>query len=243
MRRESMKGWGRPIAVVALVLGMGLLSAPGAMAGGTTSVLLTSPSSEEAAALTSPAQYSELEGLLGPVRTGYPARPRSLDSAVGTRQINVTWLAHDVSPTRVDRLFPGKDPATLWIHTSDGLPGTLRGYWHRAERPRELAALLRKLGLMGPVLASAGPAIFPPAWEEAGAGAVSAAPADGAATAPGTARASAPGSRLDGWWWAIPGLVAGAVTGLALRRRVRPLFGDSGDERREPGPRRQLLDL
>lgn len=233
MRHRSMLGWARRIAVVTMVLGLGLVCAPGATAGGTTSVLLTSPSSGEAAALTGPAKYGALEALVGSGE-GALERPRSLDGAMGLRQINVTWMAHDVSPVRLDRLFPGNEPDTLWIHTMAGLPDTSRGAWHRAERPRELAALLKELGLMGPVAEGAAVPMFSLPGEDEEVTATRADESGAAAAADAAPAPADSGSLLDGWWWVIPGLLMGAVIALSTRRR-------GGG--RELGPRRQLLDL
>ncbi|MFE4690270.1 hypothetical protein ACFRH6_09460 [Streptomyces sp. NPDC056749] len=250
-------GWGtrwvRRTGVLAVAAGLVLLWAPEASAGGPTSVLITSPSSREAVALpVSDARYVSLEKLLGPSGTGSRAQPASLDGSAGTRQINVTWMALDLRPARTDRVFPGEDPDTVWIHTATEVPDTYRGRWHRAAEPRRLTALLQQLGLMGrPSVEGGGPVLFPEPWESKGLfgrGAdrspAAAWPAVGPASAsapavPSSASAqeqSASGShmRLDRWWWAIPGLVAGsALTWAALRR---------GAGVRVRGQRQQLLD-
>ncbi|MFJ9057692.1 hypothetical protein [Streptomyces sp. NPDC102409] len=212
-----------------------------ASAGGSTSVLLTSPSSGEAAALSgSDPGYGPLEELLGPEGVGERARPPGLDGAVGTRQINVTWMALDLRPARTDRVFPGEDPGTVWIHTATGVPDTYRGLWHRAAEPRRLVALFGELGLMGrPSASKAGPALFPAPWESEGpfgrADGRTAAAGQEAVPAPeGLPQASGPSAFLDHWWWAIPGLAVGsALTSAVLR---------SGARRREPRRRQELLD-
>ncbi|MFD6277550.1 hypothetical protein ACFWFI_18555 [Streptomyces sp. NPDC060209] len=226
-----------------MAVGLGLLSAPDASAGGPTSVLITSPSSREAVALTgSDARYSSLEKLLGPGGKGERAQPSSLDGAVGTRQINVTWMALDLQPARTDRVFPGEDTGTVWIHTATEVPGTYRGHWHRAAEPETLVALLGELGLMGrPSMDGASPALFPEPWESEGLfgrGDEQASRADPASAA-GPASASAPETagiytRLDHWWWAIPGLAVGSALTLAALRSRAGL--------RESGGRQELLD-
>ncbi|MFF4244105.1 hypothetical protein ACFYY2_06490 [Streptomyces sp. NPDC001822] len=141
-----------------------------------------------------------------------------------TRQVNVTWMALDLRPVRTDRLFPGKDGDTLWIHTATGVPDSYKGYWHRAAEPRELGRLLKELGLMGRIDgAKAAPALFPEPWESEG---LFRRTGPGPASQPAGAPASrdvgtlgTPG-RLDHWWWAIPGLAAGSLlTLVALRAR------------------------
>lgn len=249
-RREWTRGWARRPAVLVTVLGLGLLFAPSALAGGQTSVLVTSPSSGEAAALYgSDPRFGRLSQLLGPPGKGDGRRPPSLDASVATRQINVTWMALDLQPARTDRVFPGADPDTVWIHTAAQVPATYQGLWHRAAEPEKLVALLDALGLMGRVNPEkGGPALFPGPAESEGAEspttraqADDAPPPDDMASVPSPGRtafaatggASGPYERLDHWWWAIPGLATGAVLALAWRSRAA---------RREPGPRRDLLD-
>ncbi|MFJ8975849.1 hypothetical protein [Streptomyces sp. NPDC102282] len=224
-----------------MALGLVLLMPPAeASAGGATSALLTSPSSGEAAALSgSDPGYGPLEELLGPEGVGERARPPGLDGSVGTQQINVTWMALDLRPARTDRVFPGEDPGTVWIHTATGVPDTYRGLWHRAAEPRRLVALFGELGLMGrPSASKAGPALFPESWESEGLfGRADRQPAAAAQEAPPTPeslpRASGPSALMDHWWWAIPGLAVGsALTSVVLRSGAR----------REPGRRQELLD-
>lgn len=233
--------WARRFAVLAVVFGLGLLLAPVALAGGQTSVLVTSPSSAEAAALyASDARYQRLEELLGPPGKGDRERPLSLDSSVGTRQINVAWMALDLTPARIDRVFPGDDPATIWIHTASEVPSTYRGLWHRAAKPAELAALFKELGLMGrPDNAEGGTAIFPRSWEDEATADRGAPLPEVPVTTAGASSTSAPGGagvyeRLDHWWWAFPGLAVGAALTLAALR-----FPGG---RREHRRRQQLLD-
>ncbi|WP_406392714.1 hypothetical protein [Streptomyces sp. NBC_00887] len=248
-KRQEQRGWvRRRVAVLVTVLGLGVLLAPSAVAGGQTSVLVTSPSSGEAAALyVSDPEFGRLSRLLGPPDKGDRRRPASLDGSSATRQINVTWMALDLQPTRTDRVFPGSDPDTVWIHTAAQVPATYRGLWHRAAEPKKLIALLDELGLMGrPNPEKGGPALYPGRWESESAQASSAgaragdAPAPDDAPSPGRTDAAAaaagddgPYERLDHWWWAIPGLAMGAALAPALRSR---------GGRREPGRRQELLD-
>ncbi|WP_405822548.1 hypothetical protein OG705_22040 [Streptomyces sp. NBC_00838] len=223
------------IAVTALTWGF----APSAVAGGPTSVLITSPESAETAALyNSDAEYEALSKQLGGegmgvLPEGRKKRPGSLDSAMGSRQINVTWMVHDVQPWRLDRVYPGADTSEIWIHTTTDMRGQETGVWHQAEQPAALRALLMKIGVMGEKTAQgAGPAV-PPAGgtDEAEEREETAGSTDGGA---------------DGRWWAIPALGAGVVLGLVLRplagRLPRPPRRRGGG-RPQAGPRGQLLDV
>ncbi len=212
-------------------------------------MLLVSPQSAETAALYSTdKEYRELELLVGATDTdnagtGTPGKPPAADLA-GARQINVTWMVHDISPWRYDRVFPDSDSSAVWIHTISDVPGSGTGVWHRAQRPPELRSLLDKLGLLGKPSAEGGPGILP---EDAGAdwagGALGgAAPEDSpsaAATPKTSVRAAAPADGTQ-WWWALPGAAAGALVALTLRPSVTRLLSRRG--RGEPGPRQELLD-
>ncbi|WP_369376878.1 hypothetical protein [Streptomyces sp. cg36] len=148
-----------------MALAITLLLAPNALAGGPTSVLIVSPASHQTAArYYSDQQYSGLMTLLGEPNQGQKERPPGLDAAMGARQINVTWMVHDLSPWRVDRVYPSNDTATVWIHTAADIPRTENGYWHRARRPAELRALLTELGVMGPAREQGSPGIPPGEW-------------------------------------------------------------------------------
>lgn len=240
----------KALAALFTALGMIWFLAPGAVAGGPTSVLLTSPESGETASLHhSDAEYAKLTALLGPAGTGgSKERPPSLDMAVGTRRLNVTWMIHDVQPWRVDRVYPGGEPGSVWIHTSLDA-GAAQGTWHRAQRPAELTALLGRLGLMGEKSAAgSGGSGYPPAWEQDerhGSTADAAAPPTGKRKQPAVAPAARVNSAVTGWWWSIPGLAAGAALAVALRshapRMRRPPFGARGGSR-DREPRQQLLD-
>ncbi|WP_405985053.1 hypothetical protein [Streptomyces sp. NBC_00872] len=235
----------RWIGALVAMLALTWVCAPSAVAGGPTSVLVASPESGETAALYySDGDYEELMRQLGALAdpmarpTGQPERPVSLDGAVGSRLINVTWMVHDVQPWRVDQLYPSADPATVWIHTAFE-PSSSDGVWRRAKRPAQLHTLLRKLGVMGPKTGeSAAPGALVPS--------ASAGPEEDRGT-------ESAGSRSSGadagsvWWWAIPGLAAGVAIGLGVRplvaRLPRPPFRRGGERGPGDGPRQQLLDV
>ncbi|MGW7085657.1 hypothetical protein ACWGH2_19495 [Streptomyces sp. NPDC054871] len=230
------------MAGVAAALALVVLGAPQAVAGGSTSVLVVSPISGESAALTiEDGDYRRLEQGLGELRAerGSRERPPGLDIGQGSRQLNVTWMVHDVKPWRVDRVYPvtpdaGKDTADVWVHTSTELD-SMKGYWHKAKDPARLTKLFDKLGVMGPE-------------EDGGRQGMAPAPASGR-----TDGASGDGTSGDGgtdWWWAIPGAAAGAAGALLLRgplaeRRalLPPLASLRGRRPHEDGPRQELRDV
>jgi hypothetical protein len=221
------------LGVLAAALALTVWSAPSASAGGPTSVLVVSPESRETASLYySDKEYSELERLLRPPGAGTRTKPPEAN-LLAARQITVTWMAHDVSPWRLDQVFPLADRDEVWIHTAENLAESENSRWHRAENPGQLRVLLKDLGVMGKV-SGEGHAIFPAPAQEPGsdAGAVEA------------ETSAVPPSAADDdteWWWALPGLAAGAVLALALRplalrKSWRRLRG-------EPGPRQELRDV
>lgn len=249
LRRELAAGLGALAAGLALTL----WGAPLASAGGPTSVLVVSPESGETASLYySDEEYGKLERLLGPRGAGTRSKPPEAN-LLAARQINVTWMAHDVSPWRLDQVFPAADSNEVWIHTAEHVPESVNGQWHRTSDPVQLRALLKDLGVMGET-SGEGHAIFPepkpdqePEPEQgqdarSGAGAADVGSAD-----PGAAENSAsvvrPSAAAEGvqWWWALPGLVAGAVLALVLRPFVLRMRWER--LRRDPGPRQELRDV
>jgi hypothetical protein len=216
------------VAAAAVAL-LGLLLAPGAAwAGGPTSVLLASPTSDQATGLYySDPEYDQLMALLDPA-PGAATGPA--DAGYGAEQVNVTWMIHDVSVWRVDRIL--LDAAGgAWISTYDTLgegstgtpgPGEPGETGHPATDPQALRALLTDLGLLGSPVAAArqpGPAVAEPA-----------ALANPAPVTSGPPAAATTDDQRDGvWWWAAAGGVIGAgalAIGLrastTLRRRLLP---------------------
>jgi hypothetical protein len=227
--------------LLAALLGLLLWGASSAMAGGPTSVLVTSPQSEEAIArYYSDKEYGQLQRLLGPENKGSHNMPGQANLA-SAHQINVTWLAHDISPWRVDRVFPVDSPSQeVWIHTAADLPESQNGYWHRAEQPAQLLSLLKELGVMGRANSpSSYTGVFPAPWQSD----TSAPSAQDERTT--TTVTVTDGTEDDGtdWWWAIPGAATGAALALVLRRLVPRLAPALRRGSREPGPRQELRDL
>ncbi|MFE9439652.1 hypothetical protein ACFYO2_11665 [Streptomyces sp. NPDC006602] len=223
-----------------------LWGASSASAGGPTSVLVVSPQSTETAALYySDEEYGELEQLLGASGTGVHDKPPESDLAAA-RQINVTWMVHDISPWRLDRVFPRTDANEVWIHTAANLPESVNGYWHRAQNPGQLRTLLKDLGVMGKASGEGNSGIPPAPWETGETGAEGETGADTGTTETATDAAVAPTAQAgpgDGTdlWWMLPGAAAGAVLALVLRPFATRTRWDR--LRREPGPRQELRDV
>ncbi|MFK4067360.1 hypothetical protein [Streptomyces sp. NPDC029674] len=249
-RTEGLCGAAAGLGVAAALV---VLGAPPAVAGGPTSVLLVSPESTESAALYhSDGEYADLERWLAPrsSREKPDEEPPGPGVGIGSRQINVTWMAHDVSPWRVDQVYaplPGekegakKDPV-VWVHRSTGAE-SLNGDWHRAKEPERLVSLFKELGLLGKASDRGSPGIAPgrETFPEPSASGKSGDEQQAAA-------GGGPGSGSSGtdWWWSIPGAGAGAVAALLLRRPVTERWAAVAAWRRrphEPGPRQELQDL
>lgn len=210
------RGFARYAGGAAVAAMLMLLAPLTAAAGGPTSVLLVSPSRQATASLyTTDEAYERLMRLVGENPTADPAAP-DLEGGPGSNAINVTWLVHDVSIWRVDRIFTDAQGGP-WISTiliQDGKAGfdLGAGVLHRASDPKELIALLSALRLLGsaPVEAFAGP---------------KAAPADVPASQPAAA-VTTPRAPGDGsWLWLVIGVAGGATLMVGLRplvRRLRP---------------------
>ncbi|MFI6289377.1 hypothetical protein ACIBCM_32310 [Streptomyces sp. NPDC051018] len=248
----------RRLAALAAVLVLGLVFAPGAVAGGPTSVLLVSPSTGETASLyASDSKYTALQEQLGggfEQPRGEAKPPAGLELDDQPRQINVTWMAHDVEPWRWDRVYLGSD-RVVWIHStvkhSDGDTRSGAGAWHRAEDPRALTALLRSLGVSTEKTATdkggitpVAPTFEPPPAENEPPPAANEKQAGAGEPLKATETAVASSDATTNWWWAIPGLITGAVLTVLLRpllsRLPRPPFRSPG--RRNKEPRAELLD-
>jgi hypothetical protein len=198
---------------VALALLTALLLSPAmagpAAAGGPTSVLLVVPGEGRTASLyTGQADYETLSGLVGDSGNASDSAV-SHDHAIGT-EVTATWLIHDVSVWRVDRIYP-EAPGGPWIATQTSFDGSGDIWsspvqWHNATQGKALTGLLTRLGLLG------GSAAAPPADV--------APPASPAAVQPTTRPATEPAAddRASGPVWGLAGLALGvALTVAALR--------------------------
>ncbi|WP_328424360.1 hypothetical protein [Streptomyces sp. NBC_00443] len=233
---------------LAAALALLLWGAAPATAGGSTSVFLASPESRETASLYySDEEYGELDRLLGPGGSGTRDKPPEAD-LMASHQVSVTWMAHDVTPWRLDRVYEMDDGRNVWIHTAVGRNQPTNGTWHRAEQPAQLRTLFKDLGLMSKTSAWGSAAAAPPESEapEEGVGAQHSSGAATATDSPDTATAvplaqsTGSGGGTD-WWWALPGAAAGAVLALVLRPFATRL--PRARLRGEPGPRQELRDV
>jgi hypothetical protein len=224
-------------AAALIVLALG--AAP-ASAGGPTSVLIANPTSGTAAALyfTDP-DYATLQDALEPGGVAV-SDPPTLASGPGPGAINVTWLIHDVSVWRVDRIRLDASP-DVWVQTdltdADGVGLVGASGWHAASDAAAVYEVLGRLGVLAggtPVgadaVGKAGPAIKRD--DTLGGVPVRQAAVSGAAEGDGS---SGSGSA----WWLVPGVVAGAMLGAI----ARPLVADAMARRRTSGPRHELIDL
>ncbi|MFF7448595.1 MULTISPECIES: hypothetical protein [unclassified Streptomyces] len=232
--------------VWATALGFTLWGAGSAAAGGPTSVLIVSPESTETASLYySDREYDVLQRLLGAVGRGTAGKPPEADLVTGP-QINVTWMLHDVTPYRVDRVYPAVDSKAVWIHTAANRGASTNGSWHRADQPAALRDLLKDLGVTGKASSAGGSAVeYPPPWDTDGTDGT-APEATESARAAAQARQPGAGSGASGatdWWWSLPGLTVGCAAGVGgtlLIRRVADRR-EAGPPREEP--RQELIDL
>lgn len=191
------------------VLAFGALPAS---AGGPTSVLLTSPGTEQAAALYNgdPA-YVRLDRI---VQGGEAVPRREVHSGqagyVSERVINITWLAHDVHVWRINRIYldarGGPQIETSFPEGDEHGIGSASSVRRIAE-PKKLPSLLNDLGLLDAATADRMAARTRPAVDRAATRQVTGAGGD------------------EQWVWAIGGLAAGVVLAGALgglRRRRQP---------------------
>lgn len=222
----------RRLLLAALIAALGVLLLPvPAQAGGPTSLLVTNHSLGRATALLyTDARYGELERLL---RDTTPAEEPAYDS--DRNSLTVGWLLHDVEVWRTDSVVLDAAGGPLVATRSTlGTPGEAESTWGRVNDAAALKKLLSDLGVIGkakPGATAADPAVDPAAAPVPGV-------ADALATEP-AATAAAPRLALTGWRWAVPGLLAGLLLGLAVLPARRLVSRRSGP----PVERHQLIDL
>jgi hypothetical protein len=223
--------------VLALTLLTFLVAGP-AQAGGPTSVLLVVPETGQTASLYyNDADYNTLAGLVGafddPAANG---RVDRTSHEFGTA-VTVTWLIHDVTVWRVDRIYLGAKHGP-WIATQTDPSGSGNIWdspviWHTASDGPRLASLVDKLGVRPPSLATGTDAI------EGGGIAPSSPPSTAPAAAPKQGASKPANSSMPGWsglLWGFSGLVLGvAVTLIAMRRASSswPKIGRPATDERE----------
>jgi hypothetical protein len=244
--RQLAAAMGALVTALALLL----LGAPPSAAGGPTSALLVSPTSQRTASLYgTQKEYDLLERLLvsaGSELDGSREEPPewAAGDTWGERvsdMVTVTWMVHDVTPWRVDRLYTvSPDTKDVWINTSMDVEGDTGdvgdSVWHKAKQSEELRDLLTGLGVMGKTSDSPARGDVPStdSLSETGAGA-------GETATDTRATADAPGLN-DRARWAIPALALGLLLGSGgatlVLRRAAARHG-SGPPRE---PRQELLD-
>ncbi|MFW6090407.1 MAG: hypothetical protein ACODAF_00945 [Actinomycetota bacterium] len=208
-----------------------LLSSGQATAGGPTSVLVANPGTGEAAALyVSDDRYGTLQDALAPA-AGTETAPDNLRGGPGTTAINVTWMWHDVTVWRVDRVrvdvqggpwvltnqSDGSDPESFWANTS----------WHKAAHPDGLLDVLSSLGVLNEVDASGTDAAEPAPTTS-----------DNTASLAADVPTGTAGSSTSVWW-----LLPVAASGVVLGAFGRPYAGRWVRRWRAAGPRQELIDM
>ena len=139
------------LAALSALLAPLALAAPAA-AGGPTSVLLVDPESGHTGALyLSDPDYALLEQQL---QSDPQGDPQKVDESLGDRgqgaSVTVTWMIHDVSVWRVDRIFYSA-PDGPWVLSQANLDGgdpfSVVGVWHRPASAVQLRAMLDRIVL------------------------------------------------------------------------------------------------
>lgn len=250
------------VTVLGAVAALVLLGSGTAHAGGPTSVLIVSPENGiTASAYASDNEYQLLTRALEEEPDADRGAPvdRILGPG-GVAQVNVTWLIHDISVWRVDRIVLDAEMG-VWINTQISWNGgrvdlERPGMWHRSPHPEELLALLGRWGMLdgtasAPVDSTSQPAddaVAPAEGNTSGSSNASGSTnTSGRTHAPegtnpsGTsAPATAGGGDLDGWWPVLLAVVLGLVGGAFGRPVVDRLA--SRPATRTPEPPQQLID-
>lgn len=143
------------VLVITALVGLVLLPATPAHAGGPTSVLVVDRDGRHAAgALTGSSAYDSLARALD-IETPPNGEPRSQDSLMAG-SIRLTWMIHDLQPWRVDALtIEGSD---VWVSTLlmqggeslfSGSESRAEAVWHRPANTALLLTALTDLGVLG----------------------------------------------------------------------------------------------
>ncbi|WP_129668594.1 hypothetical protein [Phytoactinopolyspora endophytica] len=226
----------RSIALLfALALGFAFLAPQPAQAGGPTSVLISSPSTQTTGSLyaTSPDYDLLLDALGGLSPRADPEASQFADTPVGPggNQVNVTWLIHDVSVWRVDRIVTD-DSGDIWVHTEGSMSEPFGaavqgggretgpdGVWHRSPHPEQLRALLDELGV--PLSDSTTDVLPSPDPANDDAESVAGRDESGADESADTRAAALTSGNTSPLLWALPSLAVGIAAGIAADRRLR----------------------
>jgi hypothetical protein len=213
--------------IVALLVGAFLMLAAPARAGGPTSALLSVPGEGATASLyyTDP-DYDALANLVG-IGTSRGTDTGNTDKSGGGHEtdpgVTVTWLIHDVTPWRVDRIYlegEGAPWIATQVSTAEGMIWESPVVWHQPASPAELAALLDKLGV-GEASRKAGDF-------NGVAGARLPDPAEPAPSTNDPEQADA--SSFAGIWWGLGGLAVGVLLTVLLMGRSQVAHADPATE-------------
>lgn len=235
----------RALAVVLTAWVLVMLAPPGpAYAGGPTSVLLSVPGEGRTASLyyTEDA-YEELADLVGAYDgTGtVDGSGRSHETGTG---VTLTWLIHDVTPWRVDRVYLQGDGAP-WI-ASQVMEGDALSVWdspvvwHQPANGTELTQLLNSLGV-----GQTGTAAEPPSPVEPGVTAPDS--VEPASAAPTPTDDTSDASARDRVWWGLGGLAAGVLLAAGWMRvrstRLRARADDTVAPRADVDPTAEWISV
>jgi hypothetical protein len=201
------------LPTVFIILATMSIGAPPAQAGGPTSVLLVAPATASSASLYySDPNYDRLSRMVE--TSGKPIADSSAGLS-GQHWITVTWLLHDMTVWRVDRIVTGT-PFGVVVATyhadmtgrTNATPSLESGAtWHKAGDPTGLLAVLGDLKVLN---------VSDQASHDV--------PANETSRAPAVAAPHRPA--VPGWKWGLGGLAAGAVLavlgGRLSRRITRP---------------------
>jgi hypothetical protein len=197
-------------------------AAESASAGGPTSVLLANPQTGRVAALYyTDKAYDRLADAVGAFasQTGSTDKPPAVTDEI-TDEIRLTWLIHDMSVWRIDRVHANTEDG-MWVQTfvqtDDGDVFDQPGTWHRPVDTKVLAAALQDARLL---------------TNSAGGKASSSIPPLAKSSSAAVTNAAMPGaeSPKGGWMAAVGaiGVLVGAVGAMLLRRSPAGRKGHSG---------------
>ncbi len=235
----------RALAVVLTAWVLVMLAPPGpAYAGGPTSVLLSVPGEGRTASLyyTEDA-YEELADLVGAYDgTGtVDGSGRSHETGTG---VTLTWLIHDVTPWRVDRVYLQGDGAP-WI-ASQVMEGDALSVWdspvvwHQPANGTELTQLLNSLGV-----GQTGKAAEPASPVEPGVTAPDS--VEPASAAPTPTDDTSDASARDRVWWGLGGLAGGVLLAAGWMRvrstRLRARADDTVAPRADVDPTTEWISV
>ena len=235
----------RALAVVLTAWVLVMLAPPGpAYAGGPTSVLLSVPGEGRTASLyyTEDA-YEELADLVGAYDgTGtVDGSGRSHETGTG---VTLTWLIHDVTPWRVDRVYLQGDGAP-WI-ASQVMEGDALSVWdspvvwHQPANGTELTQLLNSLGV-----GQTGTAAEPASPVEPGVAAPDS--VEPASAAPTPTDDTSDTSARDRVWWGLGGLAGGVLLAAGWMRvrstRLRARADDTVAPRADVDPTTEWISV